>query len=189
MSEDIYEQKIREGLKALSALYGPDAIIPVTVKAVNTTDFTCDCQSDDQADILAVLYKNFSDGNIDLVMQPAVNSRVWIGRISDSDEWIMLKPGTLDKVIIKVGGLQFEMSGSTIKLNGGTNHGLLLLTPTLAAINELQASVNSLKSILSSWVPVSGDGGAALKTLAASWAGTTLATTAQGDVENTTVKQ
>jgi len=187
--EDLYEHKIREGLKDLASNYGPDAIIPVTVTSVDTVNYMCDCTADDGLDIPQVLYKNFSDGNVDLIMQPAVNSRIWVGRINNTEEWIMLKPGKMDYVAIKSGAALFELTSGIIKMNGGDNGGLVLKEGLIEKLNTIESSLNTLKTLMQDWIPAPGDGGAALKTLITTWAGTALTETVAADIENTNILQ
>ena len=58
-----------------------------------------------------------------------------------------------------------------------------------ARLNGIEESINELKAALSGWVPVSQDGGAALKGAISSWASETLVLTERGDYENEKVKQ
>jgi hypothetical protein len=57
---------------------------------------------------------------------------------------------------------------------GGQGDFLTRFTPTEATIVEIQNDITTLKNILSTWVPVPNDGGAALKAAAATWAATPL---------------
>lgn len=52
---------------------------------------------------------------------------------------------------------------------GGNADNLIRYTKTANSINELKDSINDLKNIISAWVPVPNDGGAALKSALASW--------------------
>lgn len=55
----------------------------------------------------------------------------------------------------------------------------------LKKINELENEINDLKTIFStSWTPVPNDGGAALKTAAASWSASPIVATTQIDIEH-----
>jgi hypothetical protein len=55
---------------------------------------------------------------------------------------------------------------------------------------RVEKDLNSLKQVfLQDWVPVSQDGGAALKAAAATWAGRRLTETQKSDIENEKVKQ
>ena len=187
--EDLYENKIREGLKALAQRFGPDAIIPVTVESVDTSAYTCKCITDDEFEIPDVLYKNFSDSNIDFITQPALNSRIWIGRIADSDDWIMLKPGKIDKFHVKCGENDFELTNDAVVFNGGTNGGMVKRDGLINQLNKVENMVKDLQTAMSDWVSVPGDGGAALKVALTGWLGSTLNLSAITDIENIKVKQ
>lgn len=57
---------------------------------------------------------------------------------------------------------------------GGDADFMVRFGPTKANIEELQNDINNLKSIISAWVPVPNDGGAALKAALSSWYGSAL---------------
>jgi hypothetical protein len=61
----------------------------------------------------------------------------------------------------------------TMQLAGDSDN-LIRFGNTKTVIDEIQNDIASLKQAFNSWVPVPNDGGAALKTAAASWAGTPL---------------
>lgn len=189
MAEDYYESKLKDSLKKLASQHGPDAIIPVTVNTVDASNFTCDCVTDDDLEIPKVLFKSITGGVIDVVQQPAVGSRIFIGRIADSDEWLMLKAGAIDVYHIKIGNVEFMMDSNGIILNGGSNDGMVTLSGCVTQLNKLENDVNNLKTVFSTWVPVPNDGGAALKTTATSWYGSPLTDTINADLENPNVKQ
>jgi len=189
MGDDLYDKKIMEGLKKLAASYGPEAIIPVNVVAVDENEFTCDCITDDDITVPGVLFKSVSGGEIDLVIQPAVGSRCYIGRVSDSDEWIMIKAGEISSIRIKIGTTRLNLSADGIVMNEGTLGGMVKRDGVRTQLNKLENELNTLKKILLSWVPVAGDGGGALKVKVQSWAGSNLKKTQNDDIENTQVKQ
>jgi len=71
----------------------------------------------------------------------------------------------------------------------GDNYGGIVISQKVAdELNEIKQDINTLKTVLSAWVVVPGDGGAALKTAAATWAGSQLVTTNKTDLENDKVK-
>lgn len=74
-------------------------------------------------------------------------------------------------------------------LNGGDLGGLVILGTALKSYNQLENSINTLKQLLTSWTPVTGDGGAALKAVISDWAGQQLNVTQQTDLENTAITQ
>lgn len=187
--EDLYHAKITTALKKLASTYGPEAIIAANVSSVNEQDFTCDCVTDDDMEVPGVLYKSVSGGEVDVVLQPSINSRCYIGRISDSDEWIMIKTGSIDKIYIKVGTTLLSITDDGIILNGGELGGLVKRDGIKSQMNKLENELNDLKKILLSWVPVAGDGGSALKVKINSWAGKQVKKTQNDDIENSKIKQ
>ena len=82
-----------------------------------------------------------------------------------------------------------EVSNSIdVILNTGSNGGMVKVNSLVSKLNTVESDLNNLKTVLSTWVPVPNDGGAALKTAAASWAGQTLTPTQASDLENNKVK-
>ena len=77
-----------------------------------------------------------------------------------------------------------------IRLMGGQLGGLVKVEELVKKLNAVEKDLNSLKQVfLEGWVPVSQDGGAALKAAAATWAGRRLTETQKSDIENEKVKQ
>ena len=189
MDDDLYHKKLTEGLKQLAASDGPEAIIPVMVITVDADQFTCDCVTDDDIEIPGVLYKNINGGEIDVVMQPAQNSRIYIGMVSGSDEWIMIKPGAVDMVHILIGDTELKLTASGIEMNGGDLGGLVKRDGVRQQLNKLENDLNTLKKLFLSWIPVPSDGGAALKANVGNWALQNLRPTQNNDIENINVKQ
>lgn len=77
----------------------------------------------------------------------------------------------------------------SIEWLGGENDGVPLVNPLLEKLNNLENDINTLKSAFSSWVFLPGDGGAALKTISATWAGQQIQPTKKQDIEHTKIKQ
>ena len=70
------------------------------------------------------------------------------------------------------------------RINGNALGGLVMASPILAKLNTLEAQINQLKGLLSSWVPVPNDGGLALKVATGTWAGQALTPTTLTDIAN-----
>lgn len=77
----------------------------------------------------------------------------------------------------------------SIILRGGDLGGLVKLLIALSSFNQLEKDLNNLKNLISGWAPISGDGGAALKTILTSWFSTKLTITKRIDLENTAITQ
>ena len=72
--------------------------------------------------------------------------------------------------------------------NQGSNGGLINIADLVKKLNTIEDDLNSLKEVFStSWTPVAQDGGAALKTAAATWAEQTITKTTAEDIEDNTV--
>ncbi len=82
-----------------------------------------------------------------------------------------------------------SINSDGIILNSGSKGGLVLADKVVSQLNVVENDINSLKQCLSSWVPVSMDGGAALKSLLSAWCANQLAATQKSQVENTEIKQ
>ncbi len=94
-----------------------------------------------------------------------------------------------DLVIGKDGGLQMRVSASLIELGAKGAAGLDFLAQaakTKASLDELKNDLTTLKAVFSGWTPVAQDGGAALKTAAGTWYGTSL--TVSTDVKTSKLK-
>ena len=74
-----------------------------------------------------------------------------------------------------------------VTFNGGKNGGLIDIVDMVTAFNNLQNDVNNLKDAFNAWTPVPNDGGAALKTASATWAGKQLEVSQQSDFEDKSV--
>ena len=62
-------------------------------------------------------------------------------------------------------------------------------TSTVERLNKIEQDINNLKQAFTSWTPTPQDGGAALKTVVASWSGSKLTATKVEDIESETIKQ
>lgn len=74
-----------------------------------------------------------------------------------------------------------------IEYNGGTNDGIVKINPLVEKINAIENKVNAFVQAFTTWIPIPGDGGAALKTLVASIAQIT-PITGKSDLEDTKIK-
>ena len=93
----------------------------------------------------------------------------------------------LDKVLYIVGDSSIEVTGDSIKFNDGAFGGLIKIADLVSKLNTIEQDINTLKQVFSGWTPVSNDGGAALKTAAATWYAQTITETQKSDLENTNI--
>ena len=152
------------------------------VKSVDETKGTVNCQplNSDDPEILDVKINANLNPVKGLRFIPSIGSIVYVTfeNESDSEGFISLY-SEVDKMLI---------DSNEIIFNGGQNEGLINIIDLVSKLNTLENDINNLKSSFSSWVPVPNDGGAALKTSASSWFGSTLTNTNKSDIEDTKIK-
>lgn len=129
------------------------------------------------------------DGNRVLLI-PAKKSYVLV--MSDSGDlsnlWVA-RIDTAEKVEIVCDDISVEVSKEGVILNGGSLGGMVKVRDITTKLNTIELSLNALKAVFASWVVVPSDGGAALKSAIAQWAGQPIVQTKVADIENTKVKQ
>jgi hypothetical protein len=177
---DKKERHIADGLKTLAGKYAPDTIVYGNVLTVDEDNRLCNVITDDDVQINDVLLQSEEAAAIDFFILPAVNSRVIMASINNSDDWLVLKCGAIQKVLINCNDIEF---------NGATLGGMCKRDGVKQQLNNLENDVNNLKSAFTSWVVAPNDGGAALKATTSTWAGSNLVTTVDSDIENTNIKQ
>lgn len=74
------------------------------------------------------------------------------------------------------------------RLVGDRWGGVPIASRVTAELNALQADINQLKALVAAWVPVTQDGGAALKATLVAWSSSQLVQTQSGAIESTTVR-
>lgn len=183
--------KVREALRLQVMSWIPGSVVG-TVTAVQAPD-TCTVEPiDGGAEYFKVRLRGVIDGADDgMYAEPKINSYVIISPLMNDEGMMFVSRFTeVTKWHIKVdGGAKVEvLSGGNVKLNGDTHNGLVKVAELVQKLNALENDLNTIKGVFSGWTPVAQDGGAALKAASAAWAGQTLTTTAQVDLENQKVK-
>lgn len=112
-------------------------------------------------------------------IKPSVGSLCLIG-IIDGMEVVTFLIDTENAELV-------EINAATIKYNNGKNGGLIKVKELTDKINILQKDLNDIKTAFKNWIPVSSDGGAALKISVSKWAGSSISITEQGEIENTKI--
>lgn len=82
---------------------------------------------------------------------------------------------------------KIEIDADKIVFNGGDNHGLVNIDDLVKRLNNIERDITSLKTAILEWVPVSQDGGVALKGALSDWLGNELAFTMREDMEDTKI--
>lgn len=146
-----------------------DSVI-CTVKSVDLTTKTCYCEPlNGTADIKLVMYQPNSavDG---YVIIPKDESIVVVSYMDDYTPYISMFSEVEE-----------------IHLAGVAYGGLAKTNDIKTKLNNLENKMNALITAMSTWVVVPNDGGAALKTAAAGFYGSSLTLTTQADISSQTV--
>lgn len=132
--------------------------------------------SDDDIRVRAVIDSSESG----IFIKPKIGSSVLCAQIEGKLE---------SMVVLTWSDIEHVKFGKTkLDLNGDSFGGLVKSESVANEINALKQQINTLKQLLTSWVPVPTDGGAALKTIISSWSAQQLQTIQKTAFENNTVK-
>lgn len=75
----------------------------------------------------------------------------------------------------------------TITLKGGEYGGLVQSDIVTQKINNIEKKINDLINVFTSWTPISGDGGLALKNALSVWVSDTIEITNSSDLQNKSI--
>lgn len=137
---------------------------------VDADQGVCDVEIEGKAPAEGALIGNAESGVMVVPKDGSVVAVVWVSKTT--------------AVVVMVAEVE------EIRLMGGQLGGLVKVEELVKKLNAVEKDLNSLKQVfLQDWVPVSQDGGAALKAAAATWATQRLTETQKSDIENEKVKQ
>jgi len=149
-------EQIRQKLKKMASEAGPDVTLLAQVKSVDEASLTCDLYDDDSGlDFTDVRLQPVIDGNKSVVLIPKANTWALAVRVEDSDDWMVIACGEVDKWLLKC--------DQTI-INDGLNGGLVNWPDAKEQLDKTNEVVSAIVSAITTWVPVPNDGGAAFKT-------------------------
>jgi hypothetical protein len=94
---------IKRGLRVFSEQYGPAAILPAEVVAVNQAEATVHIRFSDDTEIEDARLKSVVTGDEGFYSLPAVGSIVQVARIENSEEVIVVAMSSVDKIVLKKG--------------------------------------------------------------------------------------
>ena len=186
---DIYGQ-IAQAIRGIAGgnTNGP-AIFPAEVKSVEGETCTIAVGGLEVSDVRLRAAINGSGDH--LLRIPRAGSQVVVADMSGGQfrDLVAIEQSETERIDIAIGSTTVTIEDGQITINGGDNGGMVNIGSLTARLNAIENDINSLKTVFSTtWAPVAQDGGAALKTAAATWASRQLTTTQDSDYEDTTVK-
>ena len=120
MSKNI--AKIKAGIQVLAGK--PYEIIGGTVVAgsVNTSEYTMSVLPTNGTDpIDGVMLGTITENSNGIILLPKDESNVVIGSIDGAGEWMLLKANGLDKAIITIGSVIYEMDETQVNIKNGSS--------------------------------------------------------------------
>ena len=114
-------EKIKEQLAVFSGQYGPAAIVPATVKAINNDD-TIAVEFSDESTVDDARLKAVVKAGNKVLLIPKVNSIVLVGKIENSDEYVVLAVDEISEVQYIIGTVKFSVdeNGFLLKKHNDT---------------------------------------------------------------------
>ena len=173
-------------LKTLTAAVRP----PIrTVQNIDEQNRSCEIKIDDDLTLFncrlnAVLdsYQNH------LLIVPKDQSAVAFicvdGKPTDP---LIIAYSEIDKLLLQIENTTLQIDKDKIEINGGDNKGLINIEDLVSHINTIEDDINTLKTKIAAFVPVSQDGGAKLKADLADWTAQKITKTKTADIEDTKV--
>ena len=179
--------KVRELLKDFTR--GPEQVLTGTVLEIYEEELKIDVEIPEAPEVYDVRLKPALDDSANYFVQfPRKGSNVMIGIIeNDPDSAYLISCNDLEKFLVKIGEMTFQMTEERFVINKGENDGLINIVPLVEKINDLENEIKVLKCALTQWLPAPMDGGSALKAAITDWAAQPIVLTKKEDLEDTKV--
>lgn len=182
-------QNLRNIIRQLVQPDGETVALVCTVDAVDKSARTIDCSPiNEGAPLLGVNLQANQEAKYGLCLFPEIGSFVVVGFIAGGAAGVVLLTEKIEAAEIVIGDTSAVMDADGITFNGGNFGGIVKVEDLTNRLNLIENDINELKTVFSSWVVAPQDGGAALKTAASSWCGSSLTPSQRGDYENSKVK-
>ncbi|MBD5137135.1 MAG: hypothetical protein HDT39_14465 [Lachnospiraceae bacterium] len=183
-------QNLRNVIRQLAQPDAETVALVCTVDAVDKSARTVDCSPiNESAPLLGVNLQANQEGECGVCLFPEIGSYVVVGFVADGAAGVVLLTEKIESAEIVIGDTSVVIDGNGICFNGGLFGGLVKVADLTERLNIIENDINELKTIFSTgWNPMAQDGGAALKTAAASWYSYRLTPTQRNDYENEKVK-
>ena len=151
-----------------------------SVDSVDTTERTIDATPlNGDAQIFNIRLQSEINSNMGLCIFPVIGSVVIVTFMNKLTGFVSTF-SEIDKIFID--------TTNEVIFDGVYNGGLVKVTELTNKINVLENDINTLKTLLSGWVPVPSDGGASLKTALGTYFSQTITPTIKTDIENDKIK-
>jgi hypothetical protein len=185
------KEEIKQAIRLMVSDLLADNVLQGVVKAVDkdkrTITVFVEKQKIEYFDVrlMSLAESEAGDG---ITIFPTVGSDVMISQIENIETmYFVALYSVIESYEIKIGDMKIFMDEEGVVFNGGELGGMIKIQTLITELNKSNALLSAIKNVLTSWVPVPSDGGAALKVAAT----TALASLSPGDfssIENDKVK-
>jgi len=172
---------LKHQITALIKAYTPIQVRVGKVLSVDKNNMTCDVSIKGRPDRLDVRLRSIIDEqDVGILVYPKTGSYVLVALIDNNPQSSFICGySEVEKI---------RLINCALELNGDNNGGLVISQKVADEINEIKQDLNALKTVFNAWVVAPSDGGAALKSAAATWSGNNLSPAVASDWENKKVK-
>ncbi|HRY33392.1 MAG TPA: hypothetical protein P5531_10535 [Bacteroidales bacterium] len=177
------KEQIRAAVRKIVEDMIPVPFAWATVESVDEQQSTAVCKDS----LTSLEYFDVLLGLGSIIQKPVIGTRVLLGLTSHNGEaaFIIWCEEVKDYLISLQSGFKVQIKkDGTMTINGDGCGGLVIVDKNVERINAIEQDINALKQVFTTWVPVTQDGGAALKAAAGSWFAQVLQLTKVSDIEN-----
>lgn len=170
-------RELRDAIRRIVG-YEKQYNIIAEVKSIDKEKRTCVVVPlNGQVELTDVRLQSIQSSTSGIYFEPAIGSYVIVGFIDENEAFIVLTE--------KIEEIEIIASG-TVKINGDKFGGLVKINELKSQIEKNTILLKAIQNTFSMWVPVTSDGGAALKAASASFIN--LDTANLENVENEKIK-
>jgi hypothetical protein len=169
------QTELQEGfVKAVRVLCKYHSFFDATITALEEEQFTCTVTTiDDNSTFYNVPFGVLTNSFSTIRLVPEVGSACVLAfREAEQSRPELIKVDKITQLIFFDGTVGVPLTPKTVK-----------------QLNNIENKINALIAAFNAWTPVSGDGGAALKSSLISWVSQSLTPTQNNDIANTKILQ
>lgn len=133
----LIDEQIKQELEKFAGRYGPETIIAAKVLSYNSTDETIEVQLTSGLKIDDVRLKSMVKAGNKFIVRPADNSLVLIGRIANSDEWVVVSVDEVEYLFVKLGTVEMKVDDNGFVIKKGTDTLQKVLSDIIAEVNNI----------------------------------------------------
>jgi hypothetical protein len=168
----VEEEKLNTALRKLVKGLIPKHSFVGVVKFVDESEFTCDVEPVDGGAVRHTvrLKPAIDQDGYGVIPIPELNSDVIVSIIGNNENHCYVSiVGKVKKYLIKLENATIVLSSEGVIINGDGFGGIVKVNELRSDLAKITTLLKSIQETFQSWIPVAGDGGAALKAAASSF--------------------